>query len=181
MLVVDVDRFKSVNDAHGHEIGDRVLQELAARLRGVSPDPGLAFRLGGEEFAILLPGADRELAQARGEQLRAAVRGRPVCGLPVTVSVGVAVREAGVADSVTRVLAHADEALYEAKRSGRDRVVLAGERFSPTPPAPVPIPALDQRPSAWAGRNRAVLHARDLRTACQRVQAVLARSRRARA
>ena len=140
VLVVDVDHFKSVNDAHGHETGDRVLQKLAARLRAVSPDPGLAFRLGGEEFAILLPGADRELAQARGEQLGAAVRGRPVCGLPVTVSVGVAVREAGVADSVTRVLADADEALYEAKRSGRDRVVLAGERFSPTSPGPVPVP-----------------------------------------
>lgn len=142
VLVVDVDRFKSVNDAHGHEIGDRVLQELAARLRSVSPEPGLAFRLGGEEFAILFPGADRQLAQARGEQLGAAVRSDPVCGLPVTVSVGVAVREAGVAGSLGTVLARADAALYEAKRSGRDRVVLAQGESSPTPPAPVPVPAI---------------------------------------
>ena len=142
VLVVDVDRFKAVNDNHGHEIGDRVLQELAARLRSVTPEPGLAFRLGGEEFAILLPGADRQLAQARGEQLRAAVRSHPLCGLTVTVSVGVAVRDAVVAGSLGTLLARADAALYEAKRSGRDRVVLAREKSSPTPPAPVPIPAI---------------------------------------
>ena len=143
VLAIDVDHFKLINDAHGHEIGDRVLRELAARLRSVSPEPGLAFRVGGEEFAILLPGADRELARVRGEQLAAAVRNRGLCSLPVTVSVGVAVRDAGVAGSVETMLAIADAAMYEAKRAGRDRVVLTHVASASTPPELVVLRAVD--------------------------------------
>jgi diguanylate cyclase (GGDEF)-like protein len=148
-LVVDIDRFKSVNDEHGHELGDQVLKELAARLRSAAPEPGLAFRLGGEEFAILIPGADRQLAQTLGQEVAAAVRGSPVCGLPLTASIGVAARHAGVTGSVHTLLARADAALYEAKRAGRDRVMLAREQpwsaLAPVAAMPEPERGLAER------------------------------------
>jgi len=118
LAVLDLDAFKAVNDAHGHGVGDRVLVDLAARLRAGTPPEGLAARIGGEEFVILLPGRSLASALAVAEAVRRAVEAAPVGGLPgVTISAGVA--EGARPD----LLAAADAALYRAKRAGRNRVV----------------------------------------------------------
>jgi diguanylate cyclase (GGDEF)-like protein len=133
LLMVDIDRFKSINDRHGHLVGDevlrlvsRVLKESVTRLSAGSP--GLAARFGGEEFAILLPGVQRQEATWIAETLRAAVEVLPIhtpqSQINVTISVGVAVfPEHG--RSPEELLATADAALYEAKESGRNRVITA--------------------------------------------------------
>lgn len=127
-LVVDADRFKEINDTHGHAVGDQVLEELTARLGGVLRDGDLIGRIGGEEFAVLLPGASESRAAEVAERLRRAVTARPCQTLagptPVTVSIGVAVHAAG--ESLRTLLARADLAMYEAKRAGGDRVHVAG-------------------------------------------------------
>jgi diguanylate cyclase (GGDEF)-like protein/PAS domain S-box-containing protein len=125
-LVLDVDHFKSINDAHGHAAGDRVLVELGRTVRGVLRDADLAGRLGGEEFGALLPDADEDLARAVAERLRVALAAAavPLDGareLRFTVSIGAATLGPGDADSAA-LLARADAAMYEAKRAGRNRV-----------------------------------------------------------
>jgi len=118
VAVLDLDGFKAVNDVHGHGTGDRVLADLAARLRGGTPPDGLAARIGGEEFVMVLPGRSLAQALAVAEAVRRAVEAHPVGGLPgVTVSAGVA-EGAGPG-----LLAAADAALYRAKRAGRNRVM----------------------------------------------------------
>lgn len=127
VAVVDLDHFKRVNDTHGHEAGDRVLARFAELARGALRDGDLVARLGGEEFGVLLPGADAERAEAVCERLRAMVAatgfpaGRAV--LRVTASIGLA----EVAPDATRaeVMRAADDALYRAKAEGRDRLRLA--------------------------------------------------------
>ena len=125
-LVFDVDRFKSINDTHGHATGDRVLVELGRTVRSALRDADLAGRLGGEEFGVLLPDADEDLARAVAERLRAAVAAAvvPLDGageLRFTVSIGAATLDPGDADGAA-LLARADAAMYEAKRAGRNRV-----------------------------------------------------------
>jgi diguanylate cyclase (GGDEF)-like protein len=133
LLMVDIDRFKSVNDRNGHLIGDevlrcvsRVLKESVSRLSGGSP--GLAARYGGEEFAVLLPGIQRNDGAWIAETLRAAVEIMPIRApqsqINVTISVGAAVFPEH-ARSAEELLVVADAALYEAKESGRNRVVMA--------------------------------------------------------
>jgi diguanylate cyclase (GGDEF)-like protein len=125
VLALDVDHFKRVNDAHGHPAGDEVLRTIAACLAQAARAGDLVGRVGGEEFAAALPGAD--LAQARevAERIRARVAAEPVAAgaaaVPVTVSIGVASLGADAADGPS-LLARADARLYEAKRSGRNRV-----------------------------------------------------------
>ena len=125
LLMIDVDHFKRVNDVHGHLAGDAALRQVGATLRGSIRRDDLAGRLGGEEFAVLLPEIDLPDAVRVAEKLRAIVRDRRVvfegAVIPLTISVGVATRGPGdrqPADLVRR----ADEALYAAKRAGRDRV-----------------------------------------------------------
>lgn len=122
-LMIDVDHFKRYNDHHGHLEGDRVLIEVAAQLRtDLSVPVEILARYGGEEFTLLLPGAALEAAARRGEVLREAVeRAR----IGVTVSVGVAVAWPSAVDVPSSLLRRADQALYEAKRQGRNRVVCA--------------------------------------------------------
>jgi diguanylate cyclase (GGDEF)-like protein len=124
-LVIDVDRFKQVNDAHGHAAGDAVLAAVAARAAGALRAGDLLARIGGEEFAALLPGADLARAAEAGERIRAAIAAEPVAagglGLAVSVSVGCAALGAGEPDG-RALLARADQRLYEAKRAGRNRV-----------------------------------------------------------
>ena len=125
VLVLDVDRFKLVNDSHGHHAGDRVLVELARRLRGLTREVDVVGRLGGDEFVVVLPETDLSGGLAFAERVRAAVGERPfqVDGLelPVTVSLGVAAFP-DHGESLRALLVQGDRALYAAKAAGRNRV-----------------------------------------------------------
>ncbi len=123
VVVADVDAFKLINDRHGHDVGDAVLRDLAYRIRKHLRAFDLAYRLGGEEFVILLPGADADQAGVVAEELRAAVSGGSISGLGVTVSFGVAASNPGSFDYDATFRA-ADRAMYEAKRLGRNQVVV---------------------------------------------------------
>jgi diguanylate cyclase (GGDEF)-like protein len=123
VVVGDVDRFKLINDRHGHARGDAVLVDVAYALRKQMRAFDLAYRIGGEEFLILLPGASREDAVVLAERLREAIAAEPNAGLDVTMSFGVATTDGqSVADTMLR----ADQALYAAKAAGRDCVRIAG-------------------------------------------------------
>jgi diguanylate cyclase (GGDEF)-like protein len=124
VVLGDLDHFKAINDREGHQAGDSVLREVAYRWRTTLRAYDLAYRLGGEEFVVLVPGATEEEAAGLAERLRDAVRGEPIAGQRVTMSFGVAVSGAGGFDLDTHY-AKADAALYDAKRSGRDRVCVA--------------------------------------------------------
>ena len=129
VISVDVDFFKAINDTHGHDAGDKVLQELAIRLRDNTRSIDLCCRVGGEEFIMVLPNTETELAGRIAERLRKAVASKsfPLGGnkaVPVTVSVGLS-SLGGAEDTLDKLLKRADEALYAAKREGRNRVVLA--------------------------------------------------------
>jgi diguanylate cyclase (GGDEF)-like protein len=127
LVFLDIDHFKSINDRYGHETGDRVLQQLASRLRVLIRETDLLFRWGGEEFVILLPHSASAEAPMLAERLRAAVGERPFAAtgahpaVPVTVSVGVAGSSAWPVDP-DALLARADAACYRAKEHGRNRV-----------------------------------------------------------
>lgn len=121
VIVGDLDRFKAVNDGHGHAAGDAVLQEVAYRIRKQLRSFDLAYRVGGEEFVVVMPGAGAQQALEIAEGLRVAVRATPMAGLHVTMSFGVAASPPGRFD-FDEVFAAADLALYNAKRLGRDRV-----------------------------------------------------------
>ena len=123
LVLGDVDAFKAINDRRGHAAGDRVLKQIAARLRSSLRTFESVYRLGGEEFMVLLPGVDRDEATEVAERLRAAVGGEPIDDHGVTMSFGVAVSPAGAPFHYQEVFDRADAALLEAKRSGRDRVV----------------------------------------------------------
>ena len=125
LLVIDADHFKGINDRHGHPGGDAVLRHLAGILSETFREVDVVARIGGEEFAVLLPSTDLARALPVAERLRANVAAQPalIGGQPVpcTVSVGIAVvRDGG--DGIDRLLARADQALYAAKRSGRNRI-----------------------------------------------------------
>ena len=124
LLIVDLDFFKRINDRHSHETGDRVLQQAAALMQEVCQGTGLAARFGGEEFVLLLPGATLDQAVQLAECLRESFAGHDwsslVPGLPVTVSIGVAHSDEVTTDAA--LLRLADTRLYQAKRSGRNRV-----------------------------------------------------------
>jgi diguanylate cyclase (GGDEF)-like protein len=127
----DLDGFKRVNDAHGHDRGDAVLRATAYEMRKALRSFELIYRLGGEEFLVVLPGLGLKEGTEVAERLRHSVaHGRPG-GLEVTMSVGVSAA-AGEQASYDRLMKAADEALYRAKREGRDRVV-AAEPFDPQP------------------------------------------------
>jgi diguanylate cyclase (GGDEF)-like protein len=140
VLLADLDRFKLVNDHHGHATGDLVLREVAYRFRRALRAYDLAYRIGGEEFVILLLGATPEGATLVAEELRAAVGAEPVSGLRVTISIGVAASDDGSAFFWDEVYARADGALYQAKAEGRNRVV-ADFPTDGDPPADRPEPA----------------------------------------
>jgi diguanylate cyclase (GGDEF)-like protein len=128
VIVGDLDNFKRVNDTLGHATGDVVLREVAYVLRKQLRAFDLAYRLGGEEFLVLLPGAERGEAAELAERLREAVVGERIHeGLSITMSFGVHASARGEAFDYPTVFARADAALYEAKRGGRDRVCVAGE------------------------------------------------------
>lgn len=126
LIVCDIDNFKQVNDEFGHATGDAVLSGFAYRVRKELRAYDLAYRLGGEEFVILVPGADLDATSELAERLRAATDEEPIEGVDVSASFGVA---ASAADGFgfDAVFAAADAALYRAKDEGRNRVCAAGD------------------------------------------------------
>jgi diguanylate cyclase (GGDEF)-like protein len=125
MLVIDVDHFKSINDRYGHDIGDRALVAVADALRSKKRASDIVGRLGGEEFALLLPEMSLDSAYAAADRLRIAVADTTITAeegtISVTVSVGVSITDDGM-DGIAELLKEADVALYDAKRTGRNRV-----------------------------------------------------------
>lgn len=127
LLALDVDHFKVVNDEHGHAVGDRVLQELASRLKQSIRNIDMICRIGGEEFVIVLPNTNTEVATKIADRMRRSISGIPFNvgarsgPLTITVSIGVSAVD-GSSDSMEAILKRADEALYSAKRGGRNRV-----------------------------------------------------------
>ncbi len=128
-LVLDIDHFKSVNDTHGHGIGDRVIQEVARKLQDSARATDLVCRYGGEEFCVIVPGLPLAEVQAFAERLRARIEAecgpgvREVLGLRVTASIGCDAASQA-APSAQAMIDRADQALYAAKRGGRNRVAL---------------------------------------------------------
>ncbi|MBO4209157.1 diguanylate cyclase [Micromonospora echinofusca] len=164
VLALDLDRFKEVNDTHGHAAGDAVLAEFAGRLRAEIREVDLAFRSGGEEFVVLLPETDARGATIVAERLGAAIRATPVTvhphpgtptgqrpvevDIPVTVSIGIAVFPDHAANG-QQVLDAADDALYAAKAAGRDTYRLA--TAPPARPGTAPVPPATAPPAPPAG------------------------------
>jgi diguanylate cyclase (GGDEF)-like protein len=127
LVIIDVDHFKAINDAHGHPAGDAVLRAIADTCRATTRVGDVIGRLGGEEFAVLMPETTREGAAAVCERLRAAVAARAVDAAPgvairATVSLGLVMLRGQDGE---RALADADQALYRAKRGGRNRLAIA--------------------------------------------------------
>jgi len=129
LLILDVDHFKTINDGYGHSAGDDVLREFSRRVRKAVRGIDLACRLGGEEFVVAMPDTDAALAVLVGERIRQKIAGEPfqvtgAAGITVTVSVGVS-SLLSPNDTPQALLKRADEALYRAKREGRNRVAAA--------------------------------------------------------
>ncbi len=142
VMMIDVDRFKSINDGHGHAGGDTVLREVADRLRSQLRAADVVARYGGEEFLMVLADAPPEEAVAIAERLRTALERTPIPTsqgeASVTVSIGLAITPVGV--SAAEAVAAADTALYRAKALGRNRVEVAQPPPRPPPPAPPQAP-----------------------------------------
>jgi diguanylate cyclase (GGDEF)-like protein len=134
LILVDIDNFKSVNDRYGHQCGDEVLRAVAPVLSGSLRELDLAGRFGGEEFALVLPGTAAVSARRIAEQIRRALAKVTVLGpggelVGVTASFGAAEFPANA--SVASLIEAADRALYQAKRDGKDRVVVDGAAAAP--------------------------------------------------
>jgi diguanylate cyclase (GGDEF)-like protein len=158
LVFLDADKFKSVNDTHGHQAGDAVLVALAATLMAHAPEGALVSRYGGEEFAVVIPGADRKQTARLAETLRQQVEQTPIdCGeglvLHVTVSMGVAcVDGSGVFDRPEQLIEAADRAVYAAKRSGRNCVrVFVPEQAREAQPEPRSQPQPQAEPQLSTG------------------------------
>lgn len=135
IAAIDIDFFKTINDTHGHPEGDRVLRQLATIMMNTARDSDTVARLGGDEFVVILPDSDWRGAKAFGDRLSDKVRGAnfgaPGAGIPVTISIGVAVAEGKLELEPEYLLSQADQALYEAKAGGRNRVATPpGRRVS---------------------------------------------------
>lgn len=144
LIMLDLDHFKDVNDAHGHPVGDQVLAHVARLLSGSVRSCDVVCRVGGEEFAVLCPGSRGEEAHRVAERVRRALEETPLWlhdgqEVLVTGSLGIAVREpdGGTEDLVRQ----ADMALYRAKAAGRNRVEVAQEEEPPPPHPHPPLPA----------------------------------------
>ena len=143
LVMIDLDNFEAVNERHGHPYGDAVLSTVGSRIRATIRRGDIAARVGGEEFALILPGVESEQALAIAERARAAIAETPVEGIELTCSAGLATCP-GDSDDAS-VLGHlADTALYWAKRGGRDRI----RRFD-----------AGHTPGDWSGRQRAEVEA----------------------
>lgn len=150
LLMLDIDHFKRFNDSHGHDAGDAVLRAVAREIESSLRESDLVCRYGGEEIVVLLPDSDTEASLRIAEKIRNAIRTRDVSGIAagaqgVTASIGVAAfpDHATSGDALIRI---ADNALYAAKRTGRDRVVAAGALPTVVPPGTGPDIHVDAEP-----------------------------------
>ena len=150
IVLADIDKFKSVNDTYGHSVGDAVLREAARRMQNCIRTYDLIGRYGGEEFLLVLPGCDLGCAAQQAERLRLSICENPmpvgdgsiegsspienIC-LPISASFGTTTYYPGTPTSVEGLIKLADEALYEAKRTGRNRVVIRHDSAAPNPMA----------------------------------------------
>jgi diguanylate cyclase (GGDEF)-like protein len=137
LIFLDIDFFKRINDTYGHPGGDYVLSELSNMMANLVRTEDVLARFGGEEFTVLCRGTDLAGAKIVAERLRRAVEGRTFTfggsNVPVTISLGIAsIPDTGINDH-SAFLAAADKALYEAKRTGRNRVCLHGQEKTPRP------------------------------------------------
>lgn len=138
LLILDLDNFKTVNDAYGHLTGDLVLKEIAGRLKQAVRSYDLVGRYGGEEFLIVFPGCNRDELLRIAEKIRLSVARKPVLagthGIPITLSIGATTITSGDS-SAENMIAAADVALYRAKNTGRNRSVLYDRSCQEIPPA----------------------------------------------
>ena len=158
LIMVDLDDFKGVNDALGHQAGDRFLRAVAAAISEASRESDLVYRYGGDEFTVLLPETETIGARSVAERVMDAIRGISdqdtrwnVGGVRASASIGVASLPAD-GQTAEEVLLSADRALFAAKRQGRDRIATAAEglalaaEFTLTAPTPVDEPTIDLGP-----------------------------------
>ncbi|WP_433739373.1 GGDEF domain-containing protein [Pseudomonas putida] len=128
VLMLDIDHFKQINDSHGHSVGDEVLKAVAASIKGQLRNVDMVFRYGGEEFLVLLSNTAREAAAMVGERLRLTVQTQEYVAegrlIELTISLGCSTLLPG--ESAESLLRRADNALYVAKREGRNRLTMAG-------------------------------------------------------
>jgi two-component system, cell cycle response regulator len=129
VMMIDLDKFKSINDRFGHDAGDAVLREFSRRLQENIRGVDLVARFGGEEFFVAMPDVDRHAAAHAAERIRSAIEGAPVplpggASVEVTVSIGVAIATAADSDAEA-IIKRADCALYASKEAGRNRVSFA--------------------------------------------------------
>ena len=135
VMIADVDHFKHINDHWGHDSGDKVLCEIAERLKANMRAIDVSCRYGGEEFVMVMPGADLEAALLAAERLREAIENEPFAlgegqgETRISISAGVAQMHKG--DSAGKVLIRADKALYDAKNAGRNQVCAAADAEAP--------------------------------------------------
>lgn len=127
LVIGDIDHFKRINDTYGHQVGDEVLAKVGGVIRSCVRQRDLSGRLGGEEFGVFLPGASREIVASISERIRSAVADIAVpvrSGPPIrlTISLGIAQRRSS---SLLEFMEQADHAMYEAKNSGRNRIIFA--------------------------------------------------------
>lgn len=127
LLMIDIDFFKTINDRFGHEAGDRAIIQVANLAGGCKRSSDILARIGGEEFALLLPETDIDQAEALAERLRCEISGHPLAEFahPTTVSIGLATADASM-QGVSDLMRLADQALYAAKHGGRNRVMRGG-------------------------------------------------------
>ncbi len=140
-LMVDIDHFKNINDSHGHGVGDRVIQEVARKLQESVRGTDLLCRWGGEEFCVVIAGLDDAASAAFAERVRTRIERecgagvREIPGLRVTVSIGVELLSPQTL-STAALIEHADQALYRAKRNGRNRVAMPVLAVAPVAAVP---------------------------------------------
>ena len=157
VALLDIDRFKVINDTYGHLTGDEVLKEIARTLRTMLREYDLAGRFGGEEFALLLPQTRAVDAFRIAERVRSAIAGLPIIApgatggerVHVTVSIGVAALDAGTKREYAELMAAADAALYRAKGCGRDQVQMISTTRGLSAVSSTPRPAADPTPSLF--------------------------------
>lgn len=149
-LMIDADHFKSVNDTYGHDIGDEALKRLASVLKAALPREALVGRLGGEEFGVFLPKLTGSDAEAVADSLCAAMRrsGKIIAGFNINLTISVGVGQHRSENTLEQTMKLADEALYHAKRNGRDRHYIA------VPNNGMPVPETSSSESCATRRRR---------------------------